>query len=144
MISKLQFDIAWLTAERGTDAERATYGELSVRAEERSLTDVVDTIAQTTRDSNEMGAAGGGFVWPRLSFATDGWAVQLRAKLRPATSARRIALALKFLPFARACPRAGGFGVSTPHARRMAIDGSNDVCRTGTRHVAGFSARLFQ
>lgn len=124
MIDKLSFDVDFLGLEHGSPAERASFGNLEIRAGDVVFTEVVDLLAQTTRSSirvsmnalgrwlaehwwrlrfepaprmepsaewrmaHDLPAAGGGFVWPFLRFASDGQAVQIDS--RPTLEAHSI------------------------------------------------------
>jgi hypothetical protein len=52
MSADLRFEVlAWLSSEVGNDAERASYGDLAIRAGDISLSSVIDNLAKSPRDS---------------------------------------------------------------------------------------------
>lgn len=52
MSADLRFELlAWLSSEVGNDAERASYGDLAIRAGDTSLSFVIDNLARSPRDS---------------------------------------------------------------------------------------------
>lgn len=52
MSADLRFEVlAWLSSEAGNDAERASYGDLAIRAGDISLSFVIDNLARSPRDS---------------------------------------------------------------------------------------------